>query len=871
MIGFFSSSEVLKTVPSGTLPRCGTCGLFRKCLSPKMPPYGKGKKKILVVGEAPGEQEDKKGRPFIGSSGQLLRHHLDELGIDLDRDAITTNAIICRPEKNRTPTADEIEYCRPNLLNLLQQYRPRVVITLGASALHSVIGQYWKDIGHLERWVGWKIPLKGFWVCPTYHPSFLLRNQDPVLEKLFHRHLKEAVSIEENPQPLEVADQVRVLYDEDEVIQTLRAMDEKGGWVAVDYETNCLKPEWPEAKVVSFSVSNGETTIAFPWTPKISEEVGRFLRSKNTQKIASNLRMEERWTRKIFGHGVSRWGWDTMLAAHCLDNRPGVCGLKFQAFVRLGVPPYNEKVEPFFDVPSGRRVNRISEIAMDTLLQYGGMDAVLEWHLARLQMQEMDEFRMRGFRLLMQGLLALSRAEENGIGVDEERVNWTEERMVKKCSEMKAKLLSFPEWDKWRKRFGKSASLTSRVQFGQVLTRDLGISIDRSTGTGRVATDEEALSEIDNEFVQLWSKWMHYEKVLRTFIRGIKKEMINGRVHPFFSLHTARTFRSSSDSPNFQNFPVREKEAGKIVRRLFVPREGCWLVENDFKAIEVCISACYHKDPNFISYITTPGKDMHRDMAAELFLCEPNQVTKEMRYASKNKFVFPQFYGDYYLSCTRALWRYAEGIQGPDGRPMIEWLKEKGIKERGDCEHGKPPRPGTFEWHVRQVEFRFWKEWFPVYDQWKQDWYEAYKKTLKFCLLTGFVISGYYQRNSVVNYPIQGTAFHCLLWTLIQVQKEIIRRKMRAKIVGQIHDSLIAEVPKEELLEYFALVKEIATERIREAFDWLIVPLQIEYEVAPTNWYEKRPIEFKDGQIWFEGRPATVEEIENGALQKVSA
>jgi hypothetical protein len=93
---------------------------------------------------------------------------------------------------------------------------------------------------------------------------------------------------------------------------------------------------------------------------------------------------------------------------------------------------------------------------------------------------------------------------------------------------------------------------------------------------------------------------------------------------------------------------------------------------------------------------------------------------------------------------------------------------------------------------------------------------------------------------------------------------------MRARIVGQIHDSLIAEVPKEELLEYFALVKEIATERIREAFDWLIVPLQIEYEVASTNWYEKRPIEFKDGQIWFEGRPATVEEIENGALQKVS-
>jgi hypothetical protein len=91
---------------------------------------------------------------------------------------------------------------------------------------------------------------------------------------------------------------------------------------------------------------------------------------------------------KTFGHGVNNWQWDTMLATHCLDNRPGICSLKFQALVQMGVPVYNKHIEPMLASYKGP-YNRIREIEMGSLLYYGGMDALLEWKLAMKQRKEM--------------------------------------------------------------------------------------------------------------------------------------------------------------------------------------------------------------------------------------------------------------------------------------------------------------------------------------------------------------------------------------------------------------------------------------------------------------------------------------------------
>lgn len=355
-----------------------------------MQPYGDGKRGVLVVGESPGANEDEMGRPFVGKAGQFLRDCLDEIDVDLDQDAWTTNALICHPPGNKTPDDKQISYCRPNLLNAIRLYEPRVIVTLGRSALVSVLDSYWKsDVGPLERWVGWRIPLESHWVCPTYHPSYLLRMRNQLMDRLFVKHLKVAFAIDRDPPKLPIwEEEVELIYDDKEIVRALREMNDAGGFVAVDYETNCLKPEWEDARVFSCAVSNGKRTVSYPWTIESRLATGMLLKSPRTKKISSNLKMEERWTLREFGHGVVDWGWDTMLATHCLDNRPGICSLKFQSFVKMGVPSYNENIEPYLTSSRGH-YNRIAEIELKTLLFYNAMDALLEWRLAMRQRKEM--------------------------------------------------------------------------------------------------------------------------------------------------------------------------------------------------------------------------------------------------------------------------------------------------------------------------------------------------------------------------------------------------------------------------------------------------------------------------------------------------
>jgi hypothetical protein len=127
--------------------------------------------------------------------------------------------------------------------------------------------------------------------------------------------------------------------------------------------------------------------------------------------------------------------------------------------------------------------------------------------------------------------------------------------------------------------------------------------------------------------------------------------------------------------------------------------------------------------------------------------------------------------------------------------------------------------------------------------------YKAYLDKGYFDTLTGFRMAGTFSRNQVTNYPVQGTAFHCLLWTLIQVNKQLHHYKMKSKVVGQIHDSLIGDVRENELQEYLEMVEEIVSVELRKQYPWLIVPLEVEYEIVPPGlpWCKKREFKFKEG------------------------
>lgn len=381
------------------IPRCGSCGLFRGCKSPKMPISGEGRKGILVIAEAPGEDEDNQNTQLIGRAGQYLRSVLSRFDVDLDRDCWKTNALICRPPENRTPSVDEIDDCRPNLIKALRDLQPRHVIPLGAAATRSLLGHIWKeDPGAFGQWVGWRIPLQqgNFWVTPTYHPSHVKRSEDekigPVVKLWFEKHLEDAIN-NCHGRPWETVpdyeSEIQIVTDPEVAARRIRWMIDQGKAVAFDYETDRLKPDPPDSEIVSCAVCwNGERTIAYPWVGEAIIATSELLQSE-LPKLGANKKFEERWSRAKLGHGVVNWKWDVCLSGHHLDNRRNITGVKFQSFVRLGFPPWNSHIEPYLEAPTAITKNRIREIDLRSLLLYNGIDSLVEFKISTKQRIEM--------------------------------------------------------------------------------------------------------------------------------------------------------------------------------------------------------------------------------------------------------------------------------------------------------------------------------------------------------------------------------------------------------------------------------------------------------------------------------------------------
>jgi len=397
--------SVLKPMLDDTrLARCGRCGLYRDCRSSKMPVSGEGKLGVLVVAEAPGREEDKQNTQLVGPAGQLLRRYLRELDVDLDRDCWKTNAVICFP--GGTPTDEDVRSCRPNLLKTIRELKPRMILVLGRLAVSSLIGWLWRENpGEMGRWVGWRIPSQRMnaWVCPTYHPSYVMRveNKDSktrsgraearVVSIMFREHLRRAFGLKGRPwkKKPDYGKQVKMLMSGGEVAKAVEAMlcSESGVPVAFDYESNMLKPDSGRAEIVSCSMSNGEETIAYMMTSETRGAVVRFLRS-SVPKIAHNMKHEDRWSRAVLKTPVRRWHWCTMQTAHVLDNRRGISGLKFQAFVRLGQGVYDEQMSTYLD-GGPNTPNKIRRADVRDLLLYNGLDSLLTWHLYSKQVEDL--------------------------------------------------------------------------------------------------------------------------------------------------------------------------------------------------------------------------------------------------------------------------------------------------------------------------------------------------------------------------------------------------------------------------------------------------------------------------------------------------
>jgi len=360
------------------------------------------------------------------------------------------------------------------------------------------------------------------------------------------------------------------------------------------------------------------------------------------------------------------------------------------------------------------------------------------------------------YQLFHNGILALAKAESQGIHVDVEYIQNKKQHLTRKIERLEKKFKETSFYKKWSDSQEGNVNIYSPTQLANYLYKTKHIRILKETASGQGSTDEETLKQLNIPELNILLEIRKLKKVRDTYLDSYLREQVNGVIHPFYNLHLVKSQRSSSDSPNLQNVPKRDEETMQMVRGALYPRQNHQLLEIDFHQLEVCISACYNKDSRLIKYIKDKA-DMHADMSEQIFKIDkydPNKH-KVLRNATKNGFVFPEFYGDYFVNCAENMacgwgklgkgrWKAGEGIEF-DNMFLSDHLISKGITSLKQ-----------FEKHIEKIEDDFWNNRFEEYSRWKERWWNTYRKYGYFDSLTGFRCSGVMTKNEVINLPVQG-------------------------------------------------------------------------------------------------------------------
>lgn len=453
-------------------------------------------------------------------------------------------------------------------------------------------------------------------------------------------------------------------------------------------------------------------------------------------------------------------------------------------------------------------------------------------------MQTIEANTREAYNLFHEGTLVLSKAEQAGLRIDMKYCKKKKKELSKLIEQKEKEIYSSKFYKDWSRTTKESPNIYSGTQLGKYLYKVKGLKPPHKTKSGGGATDEEALKQLKIKELELILEAKKLKKIRDTYLEAFTREAVDGFIHPSFNLNFVKTFRSSSQSPNFQNIPKRDKEAMKIVRDALFARKGNLLMEVDYSSIEVRVAACYHQDPTMLKYLRDPSSDMHGDMAEKIFLLKMDKSKPELsllRSATKNGFVFPQFYGDYYGNNAISLakhwcgipsgkWKKGKGVLLPGGKHITDHLIEHGIKGMNE-----------FSDHLKHIEAHFWKERFPVYGKWRDSHWSFYQKNGYINSLTGFTYSGLMSRNEVINFPVQGSAFHCLLWSMVQIDKILRKNRLQSRIIGQIHDAIVFDIFPAEQNEVIKIARKVMIDDLIEHYPWIIVPMDVEVEVTEPD------------------------------------
>ena len=350
---------------------------------------------------------------------------------------------------------------------------------------------------------------------------------------------------------------------------------------------------------------------------------------------------------------------------------------------------------------------------------------------------------------------------------------------------------------------GQPFNLASPKQLGDILFTKLGLPVKKKTASGGPSTDEEVLSELalDYPLPKLLLEHRSLAKLKGTYTDKLPR-MINpatGRVHTHFSQASVVTGRLASSDPNLQNIPVRTEE-GRRIRTAFVAPEGNSIVSADYSQIELRIMAHLSGDERLLEAFAH-GEDVHRATAGEIFGVTPLEVGPDQRRVAKT-INFGLIYGMSAFGLARQL-----GLERSAAQIYIDryFARYPGVARYMEEARESARQQGY-------VETAFGRRlWFPEIRS-----------------SNGSRRQG--AERAAINAPMQGTAADLIKMTMIAVQNWIEARRLKSRLVLQVHDELVLEVPDAELMEVRThltrLMSHVAT---------LKVPLVVEVGVGP-NW-----------------------------------
>lgn len=816
--------------------RCNKCNLHTKIKTPFMPISGEGKQKILIVGDLLSNADDRAGFAFSGKDGNLLNTHLNLLGYSLDTDFYLTTAIRCAKTNNAAATETEIKCCHHKLEETIKQLKPIAIFAMGSTALKLIFQGIIPKQKSIASLSGTMIPHREFntWVFPIFNPLWVLQKSwEKNRLSCFKRELKNALmhckKLPKLP-TVQPYDKVKILLKSSEAIAYLKTLLKKKPLTAFDYETSGLKPYRKGHTIYSIGISTKNLAYSFqlklyskkPKDRKIIQLVKQYLADKKMKKICHNAQYEYIWSTVLL---VKPKGiiWCTMITQHMLDNRRGITGLKHQIAVRWGLYGYEKGMSQYITSAienDPHSMNRMHEAPIPALLLYNGTDAYWTMQLYLLQIKEVPIKMKLARKFFHMGALLFARMSLIGVCVDVVYYAQKSAELQKEIIQIEEEINESQEIAKYNRMHDKAFKSTSYQHLGKLFYDVLQLKVNKETTSGGRSVDEDALNKINHWIAKAIVRKRKLIK-LQDYIGQIVREEINGKIHTSLTLHIARTFRSSSLGPNTQNWPKRNEVAMQMIRTGIIPFFDR-IIEPDFSSAEVITAAAYNKDPNLIAYLKNPNSDMHRDMACDLYKAKDSWITKLIRTCVKSA-TFGFFYGSFFKQVAQGMLEINFNNKFTTDVTVGEHLKKL-----------KLSTPKQFEKHVQKVEKIFWFDRFNVYRLWKNKINEEYRKTGEIWTFLGFRFIGYMDEKQVSNYPIQGTSFHLLLYSLIIIEMKLNAAKLKTKVCLEVHDSGIFDAPEKEVDQVVQLFKNV-TSHLKTKFPWLSVDMKADADVSEIN------------------------------------